>query len=53
MHGNSEFENQKAYDWNEINLSYKGARSGLQKDRYHGTSGTKEGLNSIGRFKKK
>ena len=26
--------------------------AGLQKDRYRGTSGTKEGLSSIGRFRK-
>ena len=27
--------------------------AGLQKDRYCGTSGTKEGLTSIGRFRKR
>ena len=26
-------------------------KTGLQKDKYHGTSGTKEGLSSIGRFR--
>ena len=28
-------------------------RTGLQKDRYRGTSGTKEGLTPIGRFREK
>ena len=28
------------------------SQAGLQKDRYQGTGGTKEGLSSIGRFRK-
>ena len=47
--------------WN-LKLQYEGVCqdlkftvvcSGLQKDRYHGTSGTKEGLTSIGSSRKK
>ena len=34
----------------DLKISDMMKRTGLQKDRYHGTSGTKEGLTSIGRF---
>ena len=38
---------------NFTNLQTNRQTPGLQKDRYRGTSGTKEGLTSIGRFREK